>query len=408
EFLADASAVQFTRNPQGIAGALKVIGGFQAGTKVANANSSQLSHLFFGQALTSSFSGLFNTHPPLKDRIKAIDPQWDGKYINPTANHLNNIERSSRAQDSYQDSHAAEVKQATSQGLASGMASGAMSGWAASSSPSDTYAGIRTGDVDQAQQMLANIPQSLQALAREPMGAMALVFAVLRLLQQEEGVAASDEAKYNAECETLLKGIPGLLDEVKFAHKSLANLPRPLFFPLIELCFPALKCLSLVQFKAFRQQVLAAIRLDKKIDLQEWCLFQLLTHYLDPEFGYQKPSKPRYKEATEVSEGYALVLSLLAHEGHDSSDQAQQAFDRAANSIGLTGLTLLPLDRCRLNNFSQAVDQLASSRPLLKAMVIRSFVDCVQHDGEVKTLEYEILRSIAAVMDSPIPQLGVE
>ena len=79
EFLADSSAVQFTRHPGGIAGALKKIGGFVTGSKVENPNAPQASHMFFGRA-TSGFSAMFSTHPPLGERIRRIDPSWDGEF----------------------------------------------------------------------------------------------------------------------------------------------------------------------------------------------------------------------------------------------------------------------------------------------------------------------------------------
>jgi len=78
EFLADASAVQFTRNPDGLAGALRKIGA--AGSHVINANSQDVAHLFFASGLKSGWAGLFSTHPPLEDRIRALDPGWDGSF----------------------------------------------------------------------------------------------------------------------------------------------------------------------------------------------------------------------------------------------------------------------------------------------------------------------------------------
>ena len=81
EFLADASAVQFTRDPSGISGALQRIGGLKAGSRIENAGASEASHLFFSQAVWSGFGGLWATHPPLEDRIRAIDPHWKGKML---------------------------------------------------------------------------------------------------------------------------------------------------------------------------------------------------------------------------------------------------------------------------------------------------------------------------------------
>src|SRR5277367_6271665 len=81
EFLADASSVQFTRNPGGITGALKKIGGLgEMGSRLSHAHSEELSHMFFGNGISEPFIGLLETHPPLTDRIKAIDPNFDGNF----------------------------------------------------------------------------------------------------------------------------------------------------------------------------------------------------------------------------------------------------------------------------------------------------------------------------------------
>ncbi|KTC37330.1 MAG: M48 family metallopeptidase [Pseudomonas sp.] len=80
EFLADASAVQFTRNPQGLSGALKKIGGCSAGSRLKAFNAAQYSHMYFHQGVKSRLDRLFATHPPLTERIRRLDPQWDGSY----------------------------------------------------------------------------------------------------------------------------------------------------------------------------------------------------------------------------------------------------------------------------------------------------------------------------------------
>ncbi len=89
EFLADASSVQFTRNPQGIGGALKKIGGLSMGSLVMSPHAEQASHFFFSDGklgkLRSAFSGVTHfqflaTHPPLAERIRRVDPRWDGVY----------------------------------------------------------------------------------------------------------------------------------------------------------------------------------------------------------------------------------------------------------------------------------------------------------------------------------------
>ncbi|MGE9295115.1 MAG: M48 family metallopeptidase, partial [Puniceicoccales bacterium] len=81
EYLADASAVQFTRNPEGIGGALMAIGG--AGSRINHHHNSETAHFFFANALKSSLGGAFATHPPLDVRISRIMPNWDGKFTRP-------------------------------------------------------------------------------------------------------------------------------------------------------------------------------------------------------------------------------------------------------------------------------------------------------------------------------------
>ena len=76
EYLADATAVEFTRNPVGLANALKKIGATQAGSRVSNSHAEEARHMFFAQA-SASVVGLFATHPPLVDRIRALEPDFE-------------------------------------------------------------------------------------------------------------------------------------------------------------------------------------------------------------------------------------------------------------------------------------------------------------------------------------------
>jgi len=83
EYLADASAVQFTRNPLGIGNALKKIGGSVFGTHIRNSQAEEYSHLYFMEGVEPPFLGMMNTHPPLADRIRRVEPHWDGRFIEP-------------------------------------------------------------------------------------------------------------------------------------------------------------------------------------------------------------------------------------------------------------------------------------------------------------------------------------
>src|SRR6059036_938142 len=80
EFLADASSVQFTRNPSGLSGALQKIGRWSFGSQIESPHADQASHMFFGNGVSEPLFGLMATHPRIADRIRAIDPSWDGKF----------------------------------------------------------------------------------------------------------------------------------------------------------------------------------------------------------------------------------------------------------------------------------------------------------------------------------------
>ena len=83
EYLADAAAVQFTRNPLGVSGALKKIGGYSLGSRLDSAAAAQIGHFFFAQSFRAGFTQLWATHPPLEERIRTIDPSWDGRFFEP-------------------------------------------------------------------------------------------------------------------------------------------------------------------------------------------------------------------------------------------------------------------------------------------------------------------------------------
>lgn len=377
EFLADASAVQFTRNPEGIADALKVIGGYRPGTALSSPATGEVSHIFFGQAL-SRLGGLFDTHPPVTDRILRIQPNWDGAVI------FTRVERDEADQDE-RDSRREKLAQAIAMDAA------------LNGEFIDPAELLLQGNIVSVQEGLKHIPETLKQQARDPLGASALMLGLL---------FSDDEAVYQKQLSYLKqKPTPGLLKLIQQQTPALEQLSRALYLPLLELSMPALKCLSAEQYKLFKQRLLLLIRADEEVDLFEWCLFQELQHYLDPEFGKVRNLRPRHREMQSMAEAYRLVLSVLVYEGHDDKEDTERAFNRGIGSAGLYNLTLLPEEACDLSEFRTAVKELAYAYPHLKPRMLMGFVNAVKQDGVITPVEREIVRSIAAVMDSPVPSL---
>jgi Zn-dependent protease with chaperone function len=77
ELLADAFAVQFTRNSLNLAGVLKKIGGLSQGSKIRAGANLEYRHFFL--ARPDKYYP-FDSHPDLAERIWHLDPSWDGNF----------------------------------------------------------------------------------------------------------------------------------------------------------------------------------------------------------------------------------------------------------------------------------------------------------------------------------------
>src|SRR5262252_1628740 len=191
EYLADASAVQFTRNPDGIAGALKKIGGLQEGSRINDPGAAEVAHMFFANALGGGLGGLLATHPPLRERIRRLDPQFDGTFpvVRPVGVEAREAEgpRPGRAPR--------RPSLPTIPGLPQlPVAALGLTAEAAASRVGD----VSPREIRYAEGLQEDIPASLRAAAQEPFGARAVIYALLldpqpdvRELQQSSLQAAA-------------------------------------------------------------------------------------------------------------------------------------------------------------------------------------------------------------------------
>jgi Zn-dependent protease with chaperone function len=380
EFLADASAVQFTRSTDGIGDALKVIGGYIPGTLVHAARAMEMSHIFFGQ-IEHRLWQVFPTHPPLPERIRRVDPRWDGQYIERRPVHY-------RSQSSWQEASEAGVGRAAL--VAAAMAGVVLEGSGAQPEAEDAEFARSPERLERETAAREHIPLVFIQHSHEPLGAQALVLALLvgdgpALRQRQLDIITA-------------AGINGLDLLVNTLQPGVAALGAPRRLPLLYMCLPALKSVSPDQYRVFRDTLVRLIRADNRTALYEWCLFQLVRHYLDPEFVAVKPSRARYRELRQVLAPAQTVLSVLAHAG---SGESAAAFGLGADALGLREMRLLPKEQCDVATFSRAVHTLADCFPLLKPRLLKAMALSAGCDGELNPAEREILASVAAVMDCP-------
>jgi len=381
EFLADAGAVQFTRDPDGIADALKVIGGYVPGTLVHRARAAELSHMFFGAVTHRLWQG-FATHPPLDARIRRIQPRWDGEYISRRVRHYPNT-RIESADVEFRPGREALVAAVAAVEATRGI----------SARPPAPLAATPPAGAGPEAPPAPTIPPGLLAHVDDPLGASSLV---LGLLISDEPAHRDRQLALIAERE-----VPGQVTLVNTLAPGLAALPAGLRLPLVNRCLPALRAMSAPQYRTFKESLLAVIRADQRTELLEWCLYQLVRHYLDPEFVQVTPSRPRYARLGKVAAPLAEVLSVLAHEG---SGEAEAAFTRARDELALPALSLKPREALSVRAFSEAVHTLADCYPLLKPRILKAMGEAASENGEICPVEYEILASIAAVIDCPLPE----
>jgi Zn-dependent protease with chaperone function len=383
EFLADASAVQFTRNPEGIGGALKKIGGFDEGSALESPNAPEASHMFFSMGIKSGLNAMFATHPPLDERISRIDREWEFEKGDIKAQA------------------AASTATASTAG-ASGFAGGST---AASSAPSLLSAESAVASIGQpteahvahAHELIAAIPAALVDAARQPYDARAVVYALL--LDDDDAIRREQLERLFAHADQ------GVFGETQRLHPTIEPLPSKLRLPLIDLAIPALRALSPSQYTAFRENVDVLVKADKKIDLFEWVLQKIVLRHLEPHFTRARPPRATIHQLGVVEDAVAVLLSALSYVGARDADAAGEAFGIGADQAGLNNLKQRPMEGVGLGSLDDALDQLAKLMPPAKRTLIQAAAATVAADGKITTSEAELLRAVADTLACPMPPL---
>jgi len=388
EYLADASAVQFTRYPGGIAGALKKIGGLVQGSRIRDPHADEVSHMFFGDAFAGSLFNLFATHPPLEDRIRRIDPTFDGTF--PEAMPAVETDDSSAARPEVSRLQpAASRSDAASRGAAHAIA-------ATGASLVGRIGTLAPEQLTYAAALIGQMPQRLAEAAAEPFGARAVVYAVL--LDREDDVRrrqlAALQAHLDEPCYRETVALTPLVDQLSEEAR----------LPLVDRACPALKQLSPSQYAPFRENVEFLVKADGKITLLEYTIQAMLFRTLDVHFGRAKPPRIRYYAVRDVLEPLVTVLSTLAYAGQDNDDEARQAFALGIKETGCSA-SLLAKDRCTLANFDAALRELAMAAPKVKSPIVAACAACVAADGIVTVREGELLRAVTSTLGCPMPPI---
>ena len=385
EFLADASAVQFTRNPNGIAGALKRIGGIESGSKIENPGAPEVSHAFFAQGVSGFIQGLSATHPPLAERILRIDPHWDGKF--------DSVDRADADRDEQQAAEVETMARRSAAGELAAVAAGAAVAHVMTAM--DQIGNPREETIDYARSLLSELPAAIRDAAREPHGARAVVYSLVLDGGQEVRARQLKQLQDHADV--------GVYPLTRQLMQETGRLDVKYRLPVADIAMPALKQLSLNQYKTFRGNLIKLIEMDSSVDLLEWSLQKILFSHLDAQFFKLAPIAARYSNLGQIRKEVELVLSVVAHAGAKIQSDMEQAFGAAAQVLGLSGLKLLGKDQIKVSDLDLALGKLEQLKPLAKSRLLKACAASIWHDRSATPVEVELLRAFASVLDCPMP-----
>jgi Zn-dependent protease with chaperone function len=377
EFLADASAVQFTRYPQGIAGALKKIGGLSASSTLQNPHAQEASHLFFGNALSEGFSSLLSTHPPLPDRISRIDPSFDGKF--PPTRLVNYSARD------IVEPHALASRLAESPAPVTRV--------------QQNQASTRE-HIEYAAGVINALPPQVLSEARDPLGAIAVIYALL-LDGRDPGIRRQQVDYLNE------KADPRAVNETQRVASLVSGLQPEARLPLVALVLPALRELSPAQRKAFAADVVFLVKADRAFSLFEYAVRRMVLKRLLPQIDNSVAVPARGSDPQATLRSVIGLLSTLAHEGTDDPQQAARIFlaGAARFTADARSLTMLPANECGFRVIDAALDQLSLASLKVKQRVIEACTEAIIRDGQVSVDEAELLRVISDALDCPMPPI---
>ena len=382
ELLADATAVQFTRNPPGLAGALKKIGGSTFGALIRSPAAALAGHLFFAESQSVLLFDFLATHPPLTERIRLLEPSFDGKFIT--------------VKDERQTPH---PKYTTPHwGTTYNIPHGSVLLSVAAADVINRVGNPGPEHITQGQAILRSLPTDIRKSIKTPVGAACVIYALLMDGSDELRSAQAAALKHSSV-------VQGEVARIVQMCGDLADLKPEYKLPLIELAMPALSGLSIMERKNFLLIVHSLINADARVTLFELSVQWLLTRHLAP--SARQSGGDAFFSFGQVGLHAAVLLAALANTGNRSSRAGAEAAFRA-------GLDRIPELAARKLDFSyeedfsyikvnNALNRLSASSFKIKEAVIDACAHCAFADKKVTVEEKELLRVIALALQCPLP-----
>jgi Zn-dependent protease with chaperone function len=392
EFLADASAVQFTRQTQGIAGALKKIAAAQQGSEFQTVDTDEVSHMLF--ATGASFSSLLATHPPLIQRIKALEPNFSESEIDRLAKLMLD-----QAQLQTQNGLEVDEESLSTAGFAPQHFS------VSPDAVTETVGMPVEGHVQLASTLRQSIPENLYRAAHSGSDALPLVLALL---------LDTNEVVRRTQLDLIVQQLGGTtVMTAETLQLEIQKLGTAFRLPLLQIAFPIIKNRPLEQLERIAELVQRLIEVDGVVDTFEFALSCVLKTYLNDA------AHPQHRHGNlglaQLPEAVGMLFSVVAKQGHSEADAADtSAYQKGMECLGRYDQRIKMLMDSQqwpdyvppqdwMPSTETALNQLDGLRMLDKEALISALVLTISHDGKVTSHEAELLRAICATLHCPLP-----
>jgi len=382
EFLADASAVQFTRQTDGIANALKKIGGYTQHSYIQSVDAEEISHMLFAGGI-ANLTSVLATHPPLTERIQALDPSFrESDYPHVDPRQRRTAKKSERAAGFTGAAVAAHDPDTVTGNIA-----------AAIGQPEPEH-------VEYARRLRSNIPELLYDAAHAPEEAFLLTIALVLGEQHAERQLSVIEEQLGAERATLVKAYFEAVGKIGPRYR----------LPLLEIAFPMLRARPKSQMEYLLKLVRRLIEIDGHIDLGEFCLYRVLASHLsqaaDPladKAGNRVPRKKARYAAIDV-------IRIVAQQGNEDEVARDHAYQAGIATFGdwASEQKNQIEDAQTVEVLGRSLDVLRQINSTGKKSLLQAVSNTITHDGKLTLSEAELLRAICASLDCPLPPLSMQ
>ncbi|KAB8188542.1 M48 family metalloprotease [Lysobacter maris] len=388
ERLADASAVQFTRQTTGLAGALKKIGGLHDGSRLAaRGEAEEVSHMLFGDGV--GLSGWFATHPSLVERIQALEPDFRPEQLEALSQRWVAAPPNGLEEDVQMGLAPAGPPPLPGAGGEQRIAPREVV---------DQVAHPGADDYLRADAIVAAMPEALREIARQRDRVVPLLLGLLMDTRPEIA------GKQVEEISTRLGRV--IAEQARHLRQTVLHDLHPMLrLPLAAMAFPVLRLRPRPELDGFLDAANAMVYADGQVSLFEYCLARLLAVQVRESLDPSRYLRMGRRKATGVRHEFATLLAVVAQAGHADEAAAKRAYLAGLNRV-------LPRDHLPYAPPASGVvaldevwEPLDALDPLAKQVLIEAITDAIGHDGRVSVAEAELLRTICGVLHCPLPPM---